>query len=193
MADANATNGSTAVACCACPPGTVAAYADESLAFRFRAADGITRDSSGSLEWIAASPLGLAFVMNRTVVNGSSEAMETQDGGGHFTVPQAEPTINIASDGSPSGLEFKHFPPPLGPSMLMFANRTVAIGAKHTFFAVLTPAAGKPLLVEAIIGFRPYGYETGLFAWYIGNMRSASSDQRTFLADTWTGKQTCKP
>jgi hypothetical protein len=67
VANASTTAGGDAATCCACPAGTTMAYADEFLGFRFQA-DGITRDSNGSLVWSAAAPGGLAFVMNRTIV-----------------------------------------------------------------------------------------------------------------------------
>jgi hypothetical protein len=78
VANASTTTGTDATTCCICPGGTTMAYADEFLGFRFQA-DGITRDSSGSLVWSAAAPGGLAFVMNRTIFSGSTNPTEMQD------------------------------------------------------------------------------------------------------------------
>jgi hypothetical protein len=169
-----------------CPAGTTATYKDGALAFRFQAED-ITRDAAtGSLVWNAIVPASLAFVMNRTIVNGSSEMMEmAQDPIGWFTgIPIVEPSIVSSANGiSPTGLFFQ---PVAHAAMVMYANQTVAIGAKHTFFAVLTPSAGNIRFAETIIGFRAGGFTTGLFAWYAGYLGGENTTERTFTADTFS-------
>ena len=174
-----------------CPAGTTTTYADGALAFRFRAAD-ISRDAVGSLVWKAEAPSGMAFVMNRTIVPNTREFMEmAKDPWGWFATPVVAPAIVTQAHGSskrPSGLLFT---PKTGAAMVMYANRTVAIGAKHTFFAVLTPAAGEIRFAETIIGFRPGvsagGGGKGCFAWYAGYLSSLKgTSQRVLAADTFS-------
>ena len=169
-----------------CPAGTTSSYADEGLAFRFRAAD-ITRDSAGSLVWGAAAPYGMAFVMNRTIVPNTHEFMEmAKDPWGWFAPPVVEPAVVARNMSKVPGLLFT---PKAGAAMVMYANRTVAIGANHTFFAVLTPSPGIIRLAETIIGFRPgVGGKggKGCFAWYAGYIGSGGSSQRVLSADTFS-------
>eukprot|EP01048_Picozoa_sp_COSAG05_P000358 COSAG05_NODE_9_length_39734_cov_180.598067_22_plen_657_part_00 len=166
-----------------CPAGTTASYAGDTLAFRFQP-DGITRDNGGSLVWNAAVPNGLAFVENRTIVNGSSVPDEMTDHELYRDFRVASPHVVSTSAGAPSGLLFSSLPAP-APHIAMYANQTMAFGAKHTFFAVVTPTAGKPVMVETILAFRGGAYTLGCFAWYIGWMTLPSSSQRVFIADTW--------
>eukprot|EP01048_Picozoa_sp_COSAG05_P002282 COSAG05_NODE_90_length_20140_cov_25.117060_1_plen_1190_part_00 len=192
IAAANTTANGTASECCACPAGTTVAYADEALAFRFRAAEGITRDSDGALVWAAATPPGLAFVMNRTIVDGSTEEITMADSTNFYPnggMIEEEPTVTNASDGSPSGLafEYNYDSPTTGPAQMMYANRTIAVGAKHTLFAVVTPSANMiPSAYEALLGFRPWGFETGCFFWGFSNPSpSDASELRSLTANAW--------
>ena len=186
VANATATAGADAATCCTCPDGTTTPYADEALAFRFQA-DGITRDGDGSLVWNAAAPGELAFVMNRTIVSGSTNPAETQDPALFpANKPWIEPTVAMTG-GAPSGLQFSPSAGCPNPCLAgLFANQSVAFGAAHTFFAVLTPAPGTPNLVETIVQFSPGAFEEGLVAWYVGNAWT-NPDERTFFLDTWGG------
>eukprot|EP01046_Picozoa_sp_COSAG06_P014948 COSAG06_NODE_942_length_11372_cov_34.771120_3_plen_921_part_00 len=140
--------------CCICPTGTVKTYADEALAFRFRA-DGITQDAGGLPVWNAATPSNLSFTMTNSVAQAFHDGdalyldetwMDALD------VPVVAPSIATAEGGLPSGLVFSYFPDP-GPAVVMYSDRTVALGAKHTIFFAFTSTAGDMLGAETLLCF----------------------------------------
>jgi hypothetical protein len=177
--DAGSTTGD-ATTCCICPAGTVTTYADEALAFRFRA-DGITRDANGSLAWNATTPSGLAFTTTRIW----SEAMETTYGA-YTDTAVAEPAIITNAEGAPSGLLFSYHPgnpdtiPPVAagdPAVMLYSTHSVAIGVKNTMFWVFTPLAeGQERLAGTLLGFLEVE-----FAWYLGSLNGPGSVN----ADVW--------
>jgi hypothetical protein len=179
--DAGSTPGSDASDCCRCPAGATNTYADQALAFRFRA-DGITQDDQGAPVWNAVFPSGLAFVMERTIVPDSTIYMEMENGPFYPDYPETAPNIVTTADGQPSGLNFFY---DTSSAVLMYSNKKVAFGSKYTFFAGLTPEGGEPLPLETLLGFRPVEYERGLFAFNVGSALSSSPAVRTVIADTW--------
>eukprot|EP01046_Picozoa_sp_COSAG06_P022113 COSAG06_NODE_1694_length_8699_cov_57.094767_1_plen_2376_part_10 len=172
----HATNAS---ACCTCPPGTVTNYADESLAFRFRA-DDITHDSNGSLVWNAAVPSGLAFTATQADCDiTNARAFGVPSGQCDDSLRQG-PTIVYSPEGLPSGLLFSYDPGPASLAENIFSTQSVAIGAKNTMFAVVTLAAGEMLQSETLLGFLDVE-----FAWYLGSLNAAEGEHGIVNADVW--------
>jgi hypothetical protein len=171
------TDATNASKCCTCPPGTVTNYADESLAFRFRA-DGITHDN-GSLVWNAVAPSGLAFTILRADCDVAYAYLPWNVSGQCDDSVRQGPTIATTPEGLPSGLLFSYFPA-RGLAENMFSTQSVALGAKHTFFAAVTLAAGEMLMIETLVGFVDVE-----FAWYLGFMNAAEGAHGVVNADQW--------
>eukprot|EP01047_Picozoa_sp_COSAG01_P016087 COSAG01_NODE_816_length_13389_cov_7.068849_6_plen_1558_part_00 len=161
-----ATSGN-ASACCTCPNGTVTSYADEALMFRFQS-DGITRDVNGSLVWNASTPSGLSFL---STMEGCQEAMRHTpldwERAECTNRPIGEPQIATAANGAPTGLTFScpDTACTSGPVQMLWSDKSVAIGAKHTAFFAVTLSPGDMLLCENLLGFMDIqsSYVVGFF------------------------------
>ena len=183
ISNADAVVGSDAAACCQCPPGTTATYADESLGFRFRA-DDITLDDTGAPVWSAAAPAGFKFTSTRITFPDAVEAQEVAD---HdmYDFPTISPTIVAATDGLPRGLRFHAYADDGTPAAVMlFANRKIAVGAQHTLFAAVA-LQGTPTSFQVLIGMRVDAYETGMSAWTVGSYSTGDDSVASFGSDTW--------
>ena len=142
--NAAATPSSDQGGCCTCPAGTTAAYDDEHLGFRFRSEDITTSADDGSLQWDAAAPTGLVFTRRKP-----TDPFDT--GGvneGNFSEPSRVVPLGVAA-----GLHFESGPD-AAYDQAMFSNLKIAIGAEHTFFAAVTPAAVSTGFFSTILGFR---------------------------------------
>lgn len=166
-----------------CPAGTVAAYADQALTFRFQS-DSITRNASGSLLWPASYPAdgSLAF----TVTRPDDELAYTQFSTTRLpTAPETDYTqwlgdfvepLQTMPPGAPPGLLFQHdgvdetghVDDGVGDSwkQAMYANQKIAVGAAHTLFSIVTPAV-TTALYGTILGFRP-GDAPGVNSYMLG-------------------------
>lgn len=134
----------------ACPAGTVAAYNDETLGFRFRT-DGIAIGSDGKLVWNAEVPTGLAFIAERPddPVADDVPGATNPYSGRNITLP----TI-IVPPYVPPGVQFESGQEAPG-NQMMVSNLKLAIGSQHTLFSVVTPSAAAEI-ADTLLGFRPF-------------------------------------
>eukprot|EP01047_Picozoa_sp_COSAG01_P016494 COSAG01_NODE_846_length_13141_cov_4.222205_5_plen_2539_part_01 len=124
----------------------------DTLAIQFRSdKQGMISGTGAALEWTATIPSGMSFSANTP-----------KD---HRLLPYGAAAVSpVLSSGVRPGLRFST----TSTNAALYANKKVALGAQHTFFAVLTPSPGLALKSGTVVGFRP-GNTRGAFAWILGS------------------------